>query len=298
MTTTLADVISTCRNDYLLTGSREQRNKLAVTVNADDTLLTLSYDLSQLGLGSKVSIGLEDMGVWETNPTSKTVTVQRADFGSTAAAHAVDDLVTVNSRFTNAQIARAINDELQALSASGLFRMRTVDLTYNAAVDGYDLTGVTDVLSVYQIRSQAVGPENEWPLVPTALWQYQRDLDTSVFASGHAVFIRDALQPGYPMRVTYKAPFSTLSALTDDVVTTSGLPAEALDLLSLGAGIRLTVGREVRRNLDESQGDTRRAGEVPPGANIGANRALVAWRQQRLAEERRRLAQRYPMASR
>lgn len=291
--TTTADVLSSCRNDYLLTGLREQRNKLGAALDASATTVTLAYELSQIALGTKLSVDLEDLYVWETG--SGTVTVTRGDFGSTAAAHADGALVSVNPRFSDAQIFRAINDELRALSASGLFRMSTVDVTYVASQDGYDLLGVTDVLGVHQVRSKAIGVEREWPLVPRTLWEHQRDSDTSVFSSGQAVFIRSGLQPGFPVRVTYKAPFTALTSLTDDVTAVSGLHAEALDLLALGAGIRLTVGREVKRNFDESQGDTRRAQEVPPGANIGANRALTAWRMQRLAEERRRLAQRYPM---
>lgn len=296
--TTLADVISTCRNDYLLTGMREQRNKLNGALDASATTVNCLYDLRQIDLGTKIGVGLEDMYVWDANTGAKSFIVTRGDFGSTAATHPDGALVTVNPRFSDAQVYRAVNDELRSLSAAGLFHMRTVDLTYNAAVDGYDLTSVTDVLSVHQIRGKRVGPEKEWPLVSRALWEHQRDLDTTIFPSGEAVFIRDALQPGYPVRVTFKAPFTALAALTDDVVAVSGLHAEALDLLALGAGIRLTVGRETTRNLGESQGDTRRAGEVQAGANIGANRALQAWRSQRLAEERRRLAQRYPMAVR
>ena len=46
--------------------------------------------------------------------------------------------------------------------SNGLYRVATVDLTYNAAVEGYDLTGVTDVLAVLDARYQAVGSEQDW----------------------------------------------------------------------------------------------------------------------------------------
>lgn len=295
--TTTADVLASCRNT-LMTGRRDQRNKVAGALDAVTDTVMFVYDLKQIDLGTKISVELEDMYVWDASPSAKAVTVSRGAEGSTAAAHADGTVATINPHFSDAEIFQAVNDELRALSGAGLFHMRTVDLTYNAAVDGYDLTGVTDVLSVHQLRAKQIGPEKEWPVVSRGLWEHQRDLDTAIFPSGQAVFIRSGLQPGYPVRVTYKAPFTVLAGLTDNVVSVSGLHAEALDLLSLGAGIRLTVGREVARNFDESQGDTRRAAEVPPGANQGANRGLLAWRMQRLKEERLRLGQRYPMAVR
>jgi len=294
---TTADVLAKCRNDYLLTGGREQRNKLAGAIDASVTSMSFLYDLAGLASGAKVSVGLEDVHVWDTNTSAKTATVQRGDFGSAPAAHAVGDLVTVNSRFSDAQILRAVNDELAALSSpsNGLYRMRSVDLTYNASLNGYDMVGVTNVLSIWQLRYKATGSEKDWPLIGKDLFKYQRDLSTSEFASGQAVFIHDYAQPGNAVRVWYRAPFDPLVTVTDNVATVTGLHAEAHDLLSIGAAIRLTAGREIKRNFDESQGDTRRADEVPPGAQLGGMRALMAYRKMRLGEEAQRLANLYPV---
>ncbi len=235
--------------------------------------------------------------MWAVNAGSKTATVSRGDFGSTAHTHTTGATVAVNSRFTDAQILRAVNRELQSLSspANGLYRMRTVDLTYNAGVDGYDLTAVTDLISVYGIRYAAVGPDIEYPWIDRNLWEHARNLDTAVFPSGQAIFIRAAVDPGRKMRVWYRAPFTPLAAMTDDVTAVSGLHAEAHDILGLGAAIQLTAGREVRRNFDETQGDTRRAQEVPAGANLGANRGLMGQRLVRIREEAARLAAMYPV---
>lgn len=298
--TTTADVLAKCRNDYLLTGARERRVRLSGALDASSTAVTLSGDISGIQEGSKISVGLEDMYVWAANMTSGTLTVQRGDFGSTAAAHADQSIATVNSRFSDAAILRAINDELSSLSSptSGLFRMRHADLTFNAAIEGYDLIGATDVLSVYELRYKALGPSVDWPLIPVSLWDYQRELSNSDFTSGHAVFIRGYVDPGRTVRVWYRSPFTALTTVTDDVLAVAGLHVEAHRILAVGAAANLTAGREVRRNFDETQGDTRRAAEVPPGANTGAWRNLQGLREQWVAAERGRLARVYPVRAR
>lgn len=299
--TTLADVIAECRNDYLMTGTRDARNKLNGAIASTSTATyTFLYDLTGLNVGSRISVDLEDHYVEAVSQGSKTATVSRGDFGTTAATHADAAKVLVNPRFSDAQILRAVNHELQSLSSpdNGLFQMKSVDITYNAAIDGYDLTSVTDLISVYGVRYAALGSEIEYPWVSQGLWEHARNLDTAVFASGQAIFMRAPVDPGRTMRVFYKAPFVALSALTDNVATVSKLHAEAHDILALGAGIRLTAGREIHRNFDEAQGNTRRSGEVPPGANLGANRGLQQQYMKRVREEASRLGVMYPMRTR
>jgi 3-hydroxyisobutyrate dehydrogenase-like beta-hydroxyacid dehydrogenase len=75
----------------------------------------------------------------------------------------------------------------------------------------------------------------------------------------------------------------------DDV----GLVSTAEDLPPLGAAMRLLAGLEAQRNLIDTQGDTRRAGEVPAGSITQALRNLAAIRQQRLTAEAQRFQQRY-----
>lgn len=296
--TTLAELLAECRNDYLMTGTRDARNALSGSHNNSTTTFTFTYDVGTIDKGSRLSVDLEDVYVYAKNAT--TATVARGDFGTAAATHADGAKVLVNPRFSDAQILRAINHELQSLSspANGLFQMKSVDVTFNAAIDGYDLTSVTDVLSVYKLAYKDTGSSKEWPVIDNAGWQYIRDLSTAEFASGKAVFIRQGGWPGNAVRVWYRAPFTALSAVTDNVLSTSGLHAEAHDILALGAAIRLTAGREIHRNFDETQGNTRRAVEVPPGANLGANRGLMQQYAKRVGEEQARLSAMYPVAVR
>ena len=62
----------------------------------------------------------------------------------------------------------------------------------------------------------------------------------------------------------------------------------------MGVQLRAMVGREIKRNFTESQGDTRRADEVGPGAIQASWRGLAALRAQRIEAEQARLSQQYP----
>ena len=66
-------------------------------------------------------------------------------------------------------------------------------------------------------------------------------------------------------------------------------------LEGVGAQIRLMAGREVKRNFTESQGDTRRAEEVPAGAVGNSITNLLRLRRDRIQAEAARLARQYPL---
>src|SRR5689334_3745442 len=151
--TTAAQAVDRVRRDHLLAGHREQRNKLATSVDADDTTLQFTYDLGSIKSNARLSIGFEDMGVWEA-----------ADGSKTAAAHSAGDIVLVNSIFTPARVFAAVKDEMAALPDAGVWQMKSIDLTYDASVVGYDLAGLTDadVLDIYEVRAKTTGPEDDW----------------------------------------------------------------------------------------------------------------------------------------
>jgi hypothetical protein len=274
---------------HLYTGAKEERNKLAASVTVDASTVSLSYDLGGIQKGTKLSIDLEDMFVWST--ASSSATVDRGQFGSTAAAHTQGSIVTVDAKFTDAEIFRALNDELRSLS-SRLFQMKTVDLTYDPVSYAYNLTEVTNVRDIYAVYYESISPDDDWPEVRG--WELKRNQSVSDFASGYALTVPYA-DPSSTVRVLYRAPFGYLSGLTDAVVATTGIPQSAIDIPPIGAAIRLTNGREIRRNFNEVQGDTRRAAEVPPGANLGASRNLIGWYERRITEEYYNLLRAYPL---
>ncbi len=289
--TNVRDLIQDTRR-LLLTGAVEERNKLAADINDSTTSIEFVYDLGAIDRGAKLSLDLEDMYVW--GKSSQTATVERAEFGTAAVPHAEDVVVYVNPKFSNFEIFNAFNQELYAFSSpvNGLFQVVDFILDYNPTVTGYTFPFV-DVIDVYQVRYSIPGPSLDWPISQD--WELSRHAGDD-FITDTALFVRDAF-PNQQVIVKAKVGFQTLEASMDTLITSSGLSQSCWDILPLGAAWRLTSPREVRRNFDETQGDTRRSAEVPPGANLGGARELGRLRQQRINEEAARLTQSYPNRS-
>lgn len=295
--TTMSDLVAQTRRDYLLGGLRESRNRLTNSVAVGDTSIAFDFDLasSKIAPGARLSIGFEEIGVWEINAGTKTATtVQRGDYSSVAQGHSAGAIVYVNSAFSPLRVYTAMLDEVDALSSAGLFRMRTVDLTYDSSVRGYDLTSITDLIDVYEVRAKTTGPENDWPLLDS--WTVARNMPTTSFASGTALIFKDPGEDGQTLRVKYMAPFNvpTIALPSSDLQADVGMPSTADDLVKLGTAIRVQAPREIKRNMVEHQGDTRRAEEVPTGAQLQSVRGLLALYERRLVEERVALLRRYP----
>lgn len=290
--TTTAELISEAKR-HLQSFQREPMNKLDGAVTASATTVTLSYDLGPIQAGAHLQVGLELMYVWSVNVSTKVATVERAQLGSTATVHDSGALVTVNPKFPDFAILKAINDDLLDLSSpmNGLYMVKTVQLTAQTNAASYNLTGATNVLEIVGVRHRTPGQQLNWSTI--ANYELTQSAGTD-YASGYALDIHDGLLSGYPIHVTYKAGFSPLVNLTDDVETVTGLPARMHDIPPLGAAVRLVMPREIARNQTESQGDSRRAEEVPPGAVANSTRGLAGWRAQRIAAEASLLAQQFP----
>lgn len=295
MTSTLAQIIQDTRTTRLTTSRPQALNKLSANITDSETPLVTTYALKGITADSKISIGLEDMHVWSVTEGTKSVEVERAQYGSTAAAHTAADIIHVNPLYSDNQILRAINQVIGDLSGEGLFQIASKELTADTSVSAYDLAP-TNMLEVYDVWTQSTSSGTKhWERLPTNGWEVQRDAETDVFASGIALFVRSPIYNGQQLRVTYKQELSgTLAAVDDVVETVTGLESEALDLLSIGAALHLLAGKEVDRSETNSQRSSRRSQEVPSGAWSGATRNLERLYDRRLKTERQRLRDRYP----
>lgn len=291
MTATTSDLIERTRF-HLMTGMFEAQNVLSADITAGATGLTFTYTLGGIQEGAVLACGLELMRVWQvTSATGNAVTVQRGYAGTTAAAHTTAELVTVNPRFSDFHILKALNDDLSALSAHGLYQVKTQVLTFDGTARAIDLA--SDVIDVLEVRYDESGGSKRWPLIDQ--WTLLHDMSTADFPSGKALRLDRQPEVNVNIRVHYKAPFTALSALTDDVTAVSGLHAEALDIPPLGAAAMMASARDIRRTDTQAQGDTKRANEVPAGTPQGAARTLLSQRQLRIGQEQGRLYQRYPL---
>jgi hypothetical protein len=290
MATLASDLVEATRS-HLDSGSRPEMNRLTTALNTSTASVVCDFALGSIVAGAFIAIDLELMYVWSS--TGSTATVQRAMGGTVAATHTSGAIIYVNPRWSAFTILRAINAELASYSSPrwGLFQMKTVDLTFSPATYGYDLTSVTDLIDVYELRWKGYST-GDWPLIRR--WSLTRNMATTEFASGLALLLDEGAGPGKVIRVRYKAPFAELTALSTDVQTTAGFPATANDIPPLGAAARLVAPREVKRAATDSQPESRTAAEVPPGANRSAAGTLLQIRDARLHEEAARLNQRYP----
>jgi hypothetical protein len=285
---TAATIIQQARRD-LLSGLVEERNRLQNAMDASTTTLTVATDGKGIREGAVLEIGNELMYVWGF--TAGSAEVERGWDGTTPTAHASGAIITVKPRFPNKMLFDHLNDDITDLSspANGLFQIKVLERQYNGSDRAIDLTGVTDIISIHEVRWKY--QNDEWPQVRR--WRLSRNANTTNFASGLMLILDESVQAS-AMRIVYKAPFSPLIGFNDDITTVAGVPESLTDVLRMGVQLRAMVGREIKRNFTESQGDTRRADEVGPGAIQASWRGIAALRAQRIEAEQARLSQQYP----
>ena len=282
-------------NRQLLSGTVEERNKLAATVDSDDTSFVMSYDLAGLRAGVVFEVDSELVYIWEATSGSKTVTVERGYMGTTPASHTSGAIVTLNPRFPKAQMLEALNQDIDDLSSplNGLFRVVSTSIDYNGSDRQTDLTGATSVIDLIDVRLRYL--DSDYPVIRAT--RLQRDLPTADFPSGFAIVFDESVMAG-SLRVRYKAPFSRVSALTDSLQSVANVSTTMEDILELGVMSRVLSVREVKRNFIESQGDTRRSDEVGSGAMRDSFSNILRLRRDRIIAEAAKLARQYPLTIR
>jgi hypothetical protein len=275
----------------LLSGVVEQKNKLAAPISASATSLTTLYDLDGLRKGAVFEIDSELFYVWEATAGSKTLTVERGFNGTIPAAHSANAVITNAPRFPRSQILEALNDELKDLSSPvhGLYQVKHFDFDYNGSDYIINLPPVLSIIELIGVHVRVTGDSYEWVRRVRLL----RDLPTDDFSSGFGLKFETGIRSGR-LRIVYKAPFTTLSNETQNLVNHAGLPDSCEDIVNMGVQIRLMAPREIKRNFTESQGDTRRADEVPAGAVAGSIQNLIRMRRDRITAESARLKRQYP----
>jgi len=276
----------------LMSGTIEARNKLSASVTATGTSVSLTYDLNSVREGAVIQVDSELMYVWEVGAGTKTATVERGFNGSTAASHASGAVVVVNPKFPRAQLFEALNDELMDLCSpmNGLYDVKTLDFNYNSSKRQTNIPMTGDVIDLIEVRYRYIA--TDYKLVNNV--KLLRDLPTKDFGSGYGLQI-DSLIPSSTVRVTYKIPFARVGLESDDLQDIAGYPESAEDILVMGIQIRAVAPREIKRNFTESQGETRRAEEVPTGAIAGSITNLLRLRRDRITAEAARLNRQYPV---
>lgn len=279
---------------HLLGGTPENLNRLATSANSSVT--TITYEFATAGginTGAVIEIDTELMYVWSVNTSTLVATVQRGYAGTTAASHSSGALIYVNPKFSQFAIFTALNQEIVDLSSptNGLFWVDTVDLTSVSGTSGYDFD-IADYIDIHEVHYEADSAMLAWKRVDD--YRLVQAADSTDFPSGRALMINEWIgESGGIVHVTVKRSFTQFASISADATTTN-LASTMLDIPPLGAMVRLTATRGVKRAFDESQGEPRRAAEVNEQAMIQNSSAILSLRRQRINSEAARLKQQYP----
>lgn len=298
MTITLADMkgrISQLLQGY--TRNQEQISWLTAPMSASDT--TFTVDLSTVKLVSRglVEIGNELLLVNNFNSQTGLVTVSAGTNGrgrenTTAASHAINDIVVMDPDFPNQRITEAINDTIQA-TYPDLYVMTSVDFPKVAA--RYEYSMPIESEDVLRVTCDTIGPSRV--KFPSQSWRYnpqaQNDA-TAGLTTGKTLEIMDQIVPGRTIHVVYTKKPGTFTSDSEDYETTIGYPERTIDMIQYGAVARLLSGIESARLQQKSVEATERAPLVPTGAASNTSQYFWNMYQKRMNEEVDRLHQLFP----
>ena len=307
--TTISEVVEGIRRE-LNSINRYEVSTLAANVDADDTVLTLTYDLPpSLRAGAVLTIGWETMRVMAIETAPKEVTVIRGWEGSTAAAHTALDEVWINPRFTATKISEALHDECIGLPES-LYRVATYQAPVTMGLDTIELPEEwVTMYGLIDARGRLTDPVTSsaqqrtvWPRIEGRIYRSDPDVWTEGPTTG--VYFRPKRRLSYytgtanvgHILFTAALPFDlTTFDSTQDLITDFGMQASMLDIVKMGVKMRLMPDEEIGRSDRRGQDDNRRAEEVPSGAALRPMQALYNVYLRRRQEETNRLRALYPI---
>lgn len=291
MTTTVGNLVTTTER-HLLGTHRADRNRLATTMTDSVTSLVVEFQPGRgIGAGAYLALDDEIVYVWEYGSTSLTATIQRAQLGTTAAAHTAGAIVDINPRFPRPILRDTLKEEIDSWGPA-VYQVKTLDIAVGSTAQAVDLTAIGTYYSVLRVYREPRSGSDVW-FNPT--FRVLRNMPTADFASGTALILDGQQEAATNLRIVYSAPFTT-TTFTDatDLNATVGLDASQNDIPPYGAAWRLLATREVRRTQTQAQGDPRNAEEVPAGFMSQTSVALKRIRDQRLADAAVRLSNLYP----
>lgn len=280
----------------LSSGSIGRYNFLSGAIDATQTTITVTDDVTGIVSGSKLGIDTEILLVRGTpDPTTKAVTVVRGFLGSTAAAHADQALIEVGPRFPLADIIDTMREEIRSWSPT-LFQVRTATIGTSPDLRDYNLTGATSPLFLLELTialTQVTATENAHGNYRAVL---VRNQDVTQFPSGTLLQLRNRPGAAYTMIAVWAEDFVVDPTFTTgtDLVGDCGIGLSMLDVLTYGTMWRLMSNKEVARTDLHASGETRKAAEVPPGYSSQTAAALMNLRNRRLADEANTLRSLYP----
>ena len=289
--TTIRDMVSDTRR--MAFGSMtEQINLVAAAYTAGGGELSLQLDVTGITPGMVLSSGLNVWYVKGIEPTENKVYVIPGYDNSPKRNAAVDDFVLIKPKVTDWYMFESLNQEILRLSTPehGLYQIAEWTADVDATWQTYPFpTAAADMIGMLRVRYRMPGSTDVWLDIPEKSYRIQIESGES------RVRILRNIPSGTEVKFLYKAPFQQAEDLDDDAVAVCGMAPTMVDIPTLGVLGTLLRTTESRRNQVQTQGDSRRAGEVQPGANMSIASRIEKDHQMRIWEEAARLVQRVPI---
>lgn len=298
--TNMIDEVSMNLSGYTLTQDRSTYIESAVTATASSSASPIILELGSTDNVGKgiVEINEELMWIDSYDRVGNTATVApygRGYLGTTIAAHAVDDKVTISPTFPRFTIKRAINDTITALGSS-IFAASTTTITSNSAVAAFRLPATGSSLEIKNILSvayQAIGASKEW--IPIRSWRFDANANSTAFTSGQTISIYDVVPSGRTIQIVYAKDPQPFTSNAQVFTTQTGLPESCKDLVIIGATYRLLTNLDPARAAMVSPQADETDNKRPYGSSQSLTRQIFALYSQRLAEEVKNQQTNYPI---
>ena len=288
---TMADAIADVRR--MTYGSMSEKiNVVNLSSSAVVTEVALELDVSGIQEGMILSSGLNVWYVKGASVSDRKVFVVPGIDNSPVGGVSAGDLVYVRPRMTDWYAFNLLNDEIRALSAptNGLFKVGSWTVDSDPTYQTYTVPeAAADMQDLIRVRYRLPGTPNVQIDLPVSAWRWRPT------ATSNVVQLTRNIPMGTEVTFVYKAPFTAATALSDDLVTTCGLAESMTDIPPLGVATSLLSTTESRRIQVQTQGDARRADEVPATSNSAAAREMRRVYRDRIQDEYARLRAKYPI---
>ena len=289
--TTMADLVADVRR--MTYGSMTEKiNLIGTSASAIVDTVDLELDVTGITEGMILSSGLNVWYVKGISVSEKRVFVVPGIDNSPNSPVAAGDMVFVRPRMTDWYAFNQLNDEIRSLSSptNGLYQLKSWETIVDPTYQTYEVPDeASNLISLHRVRYRLPGTPAVWIDLPSFAWNWQTGTDVN------RVQLRRSLPSGVEVQFVYKAPFSTATSLSDDVVTDLGLADTMVDIPPLGVSMMLLHTTESRRVQIQTQGDARRADEVPATSNSTQASQLRRLYRERIADEYARLTNRLPI---
>lgn len=285
--TTMGELVQQTRSALNGTLS-EALSVLAAPYVAGSGVLNLRYLARQVPPGSILSVGLNTFYVIEGDPSGQKIIVLPSYDGGPDVDMPEGSRVEIRPRHTIFRTFRELTEAMDNMCTprTGLW----VPIRWVAPVDvvwsTYPVPAGLKPERVLGVRYRFPGSPDRW--IQVERFRFQPEAST-----GAQITVFSPIPGGTDVEFTAGGRISAPVDL-DQNITDTGLPEEWSDIALYAACASLALTGEARRAQPSSQGDPRRAEELPMGMSTSLSREFTRRHDDRVDEEYSRLVRLFP----